>query len=713
MKLIGCLVLSAAIALGQSPAELQLKAATHKQEVEGDLKGAMEAYRQIIARSGKERGVVAQAMLRLAQCHEKLGQAEARKLYEQIASGYSDQTAVAAEARQRLAALSVGASGRTELAARRLWTGDGVGGTVPFEVSPAPDGRSVLFAHWDTGDAAVRDLGSGEIKRLGLKKSWADSNDFVEDLVYSPDQRQFAYAWYDGTRYYLRVASTQPGAKPRVLIDDPKLAFLQPFAWSPDGKSILTQIWKVRGEADYTQIVWVSAADGSVKTVKSVDSRTPQMISLSPDGGYIAFDALEQQGSVDRDIFLIRADGSSETAAVQSPGIDKDPVWTPDGSHLVFTSSRSRNFGLYALRVDGGKPQGAPKLLKADIGSITLRGFARGTLYYLHPNGEQNAFRAELDLQNGKLRGTPAALGSTYLANNGMAALSPDGKRVAYLATSASGETPSLIGGSAAGGSPSVVVKSLGGGAERTYPTNLALSWAPMWLPDGKALLISGRRGRGGIGQAFYRLDLDSGQITRLLENTVNWQQPGAARGQRDLTRDGKTVYLSVNNWGPAGALTPGGGVAAVSLASGETRRIYEAEGRIQAQAVSLSPDNRRLAVTTRNVGKPGSTLLVMGADGSSPRVVFESTDLAAVAGVAWSSDGKDILFVRSVPGSDSQLWRISAAGGEPSATGIHGRRLREIQSGPNGAITFTSGSPKQAELWAMDNLLPIVKSSQ
>src|SRR5207245_2894119 len=121
--------------------------------------------------------------------------------------------------------------------------------------------------------------------------------------------------------------------------------------------------------------------------------------------------------------------------------------WTPDGSHLIFTSSRSRNFGLYALPVQAGKVQGTPKLLKADIGQITLCRFVQsGALYYLQPSGEQNVYRAELDSASGKLRNTPVPLATTYTTNNGMSALSPDGKRVAYLATRASAEVPNLKG---------------------------------------------------------------------------------------------------------------------------------------------------------------------------------------------------------------------------------------------------------------------------
>src|SRR5262249_4440479 len=163
--------------------------------------------------------------------------------------------------------------------------------------------------------------------------------------------------------------------------------------------------------------------------------------------------------------------------------------------------------------------------------------------------------------------------------------------------------------------------------------------------------------------QAFYKLDLDAGRITRLLENGVNWVQPGYAIGQRELSGDGETVYLSVSQW--AGG--EGGGLAAVKLSNGEVKRLYEAQGLV---AVSVSPDHRTLALIT------GGKVVVMGADGSNPRTLFESRDLYSRAGVAWSSDNKHVLFVRG----QTELWRVPTSAGEPAATGIRGTQLREIR---------------------------------
>jgi len=76
--------LGAGLALTQAPrsAEVQLKAAEHKQQVEGDLKGAIEQYRKLA--QGRDRAVAAKALVRMGQCYEKLGDAESRKAYERV-----------------------------------------------------------------------------------------------------------------------------------------------------------------------------------------------------------------------------------------------------------------------------------------------------------------------------------------------------------------------------------------------------------------------------------------------------------------------------------------------------------------------------------------------------------------------------------------------------------------------------------------------------
>ena len=61
-------------------ADVLLQAAMAKETVQGDLKGAMDLYRKALREAGANRQLAAKALLHLAQCYEKQGDAEARKL---------------------------------------------------------------------------------------------------------------------------------------------------------------------------------------------------------------------------------------------------------------------------------------------------------------------------------------------------------------------------------------------------------------------------------------------------------------------------------------------------------------------------------------------------------------------------------------------------------------------------------------------------------
>ena len=90
--------------------DVQLKAATQKELVDGDLKGAIALYEKIVANAGGNRAVAAKALLAIGQCHEKLGNTEAVKAYDRLVREYADQGEVTATARTRLAAMGVAGS---------------------------------------------------------------------------------------------------------------------------------------------------------------------------------------------------------------------------------------------------------------------------------------------------------------------------------------------------------------------------------------------------------------------------------------------------------------------------------------------------------------------------------------------------------------------------------------------------------------------------
>ena len=158
----------------QATAAAQLEAAIKKEVVDGDLKTAIELYRRLAQAS--DRAVAAKALLRMGQCYEKLGDAqarEARAAYERVVREYGDQPESSKVARERLSALTAargGATGGTEVAMRRIWV---AGKDLPICISP--DGRYVVFGAADSANLWLRDLQSGEQRQITRAGSRVES----------------------------------------------------------------------------------------------------------------------------------------------------------------------------------------------------------------------------------------------------------------------------------------------------------------------------------------------------------------------------------------------------------------------------------------------------------------------------------------------------------------------------------------------------------
>jgi Tol biopolymer transport system component len=366
---------------------------------------------------------------------------------------------------------------------------------------------------------------------------------------------------------------------------------------------------------------------------------------------------------------------------VKNPGIDHHPVWTPEGSHLVFTSNRSHSFGLYAVAMKSGKPQGEPRLLKPEVGRTTLRSFAgAGTLYYIQTTSDQNIYKAELDPETGKLKGPAVPLATKYSGPNNMAALSPDGKFVAYLS-----DRKSVGGGP---GSYTLIVKSLETDIERAFPTDLDVTDSPAWYADSRSLLIGTHSDPPVRGRTFYKLDVESGTV-KLLMHFSGF----AAASRWSLSRDGETLYMPGRNIEVSTVL-------ALSLTTGQVKILYESPFDAERiDAVSLSPDGQTLAVAKAR------EIVLMDVNGGNVRAL---TKAWGYPGVAWSAVGKHVLFVDG----ENELWSIPATGGEPATTGLRLPALRSIAA-EGASLTFSSGRVEKVELWAFDNLLPTLKAAR
>jgi hypothetical protein len=85
------------------------------------------------------------------------------------------------------------------------------------------------------------------------------------------------------------------------------------------------------------------------------DSATNSLDAVySPDRARLAF-ASDRAGAGNYDIYVADADGRNAVRLTTDPGLDLQPAWTPDGTHLVFVSTRTGVRQLHFMAADGSE----------------------------------------------------------------------------------------------------------------------------------------------------------------------------------------------------------------------------------------------------------------------------------------------------------------------------------------------------------------------
>jgi Tol biopolymer transport system component len=581
------------------------------------------------------------------------------------------------------------------MVARQVWAQayDVTGGV-------SPDGRFLSYAHWATGDLGVYEFETGEARPVTSDGAWGNPNRFAYQSAWSRDGKQVAFSWSDNGLAELRVVAPGDGSGPRTVYRNEELRYAQPFDWTPDNSAILVLL----GHKDNTtRIALVRVADGEVRILKTLGWRVPSRMHLSPDGRHIVYDIPPDENSPQRDIYILAVDASRDAVLVKHPATDYAPLWTPDGSYILFGSDRMGTVGLWLQEVREGTAHGAPRLVQQDMNRLLPLGFSRSGAYFyaratLPYQNNGDVYVAALDREMTEVVAPPEKISLRFEGVNTLPAWSPDGKQLAYVS-----QRGPLPGG---WGSRVLVIRNLETGAERVLQPPLSrfsnpLHNPPRWSPDGRALLIVGTDVRGR--QGFYLLEVESGAVTNIFYS-------GDTRRERAT-------------WAPAGDrfyyLSGGPRTALVSreLKSGREQELY----RGPVNNVAASPDGRQLAFS--NAGG----LFVMPAGGGEPRRLLQIEDknrrIARDAGLAWTPDNRHIVFVVAADGPppSASLWKVSVADGSRTPlilSGLEDRsdgfvsKIRHITLSPDGRRLAFSHGPVRSEVWVMENFLPALQAA-
>jgi Tol biopolymer transport system component len=567
----------------------------------------------------------------------------------------------------------------------------------------SPDGRFFAFAYAPEAGLAVRNVVTGETRYLtGSQAPHKTSGASAYVPMFSPDGKFIAYAWDDDTLpgYEIRVIDID-GSSSRQLYRPVGSADPIPTDWSRDGRYVVaTEETSDRA----IRLLLIPVDGGTPRVLKSfLDWQRPSHARLSPDGRLLAYDNRPTKDAVGRDIYILRLDGSRESAVVTGPADDQLVGWTSDGQ-LAFVSDRKGSPSLWTMRLGNNQAPSEPTLVKKDLWkSADFDLAANGTLFYSVQSGDRDVFSAAFDPNTFRLTSKPVAItgrpGEAYLFPN----LSPDGRLVVYL----TGSTDLRRQKYARFGTTSITVQSLEGGQRRTLQPKLAGITDAVWGPDDKSLILQARDDRGR--PASLRLDLKTGEVTRTnypfgppsFSRDAKWMYAAVTEGKmRDRTSRfvarrladsaEHTLWEStVPGWGPAGAAR---GSVRVPLASPDGRFLGFALG-------SLSDSGYKQRVMVIDVTSGATRELVSPT--AFPR------DLLRPA--SFTPDGKYLLVATSeMTGNPNlrptRLWRVPVAGGAPQQIDMPRNDFDPPALTPDGRrLVFTAGTVAP-EYWVLED---------
>jgi Tol biopolymer transport system component len=285
-----------------------------------------------------------------------------------------------------------------------------------------------------------------------------------------------------------------------------------------------------RANAGERQLRWVNRSGQTISLLGGPDPAQPNEAILSPDGRMAA---LSRMLGGNLDIWLLETARDVRQRLTSDPAYEYDPVWSPDGSRIVFGSTRKGAIDLYE------KPLGGTETLLYESAE------SKNPLDW-SPDGRWLLFA----VQNPKTardlwvlpmtgEGKPTAIAqSPYEETN--ARFSPDGRWVAYQSNES--------------GRFEIYIQPFPGPAAKSQVSTAGGTF-PQWRHDGKELFYLGLDNRV-ISQSvsLNGSRIEPGQALPLFSITPGAFFTTSADGQRflinEITKPPAPITILLN-WMP------------------------------------------------------------------------------------------------------------------------------------------------------------------
>jgi Tol biopolymer transport system component len=236
------------------------------------------------------------------------------------------------------------------------------------------------------------------------------------------------------------------------------------------------------GTVSALQLVWVDRQGKAVGTVGPPANY--RGIDISPDGGRVAAYRFDGQGG---DTWITDvARGTASRFTFDASQLNSSPVWSPDGTQIVYASLRAGKWGIYRKASNGASDE--ERLFESDVQALPDSWSSDGR-FIVFDSGDS---RASANLSALPLTGDRKPVPivhSAFQASHGQ--VSPDAKWIAYE----SNET----------GRMEIYVRPFPSGAGKWQLSTNGGSW-PRWQRDGRQVFYMAPGGVGGTALLYGKL---------------------------------------------------------------------------------------------------------------------------------------------------------------------------------------------------------------
>ncbi|MGA0840463.1 MAG: amidohydrolase family protein, partial [Pseudomonadales bacterium] len=449
-----------------------------------------------------------------------------------------------------------------------------------------------------------------------------------------------------------------------------------------------------------------------------IDTRsgTWMNVDVSPDGRHIAFDLLG-------DVYELPISGGDARRLTEGLAWDMQPRYSPDGTHLAFTSDRGGADNLWLLHLGDPTRARAAKPV-----ALTKETFRLLNAPAWHPGGRYIAgrkhFTTRRSLGTGeiwlydRLGGEGIALverpNDRFQKELGEPAFSADGRYLFYTQNTSPGNVFEYAQDSNRGVF-SILRFDLEDRETDTVVTGAGGAVRPTPSPDGRLLAFVQRERRGDqFHSALYVKDLVSGHERRLFapldrDMQEGWAVHGVYPNMAWLPDSSALIFWS------------GGEIRRVDLGTGTTATI---PFRVKDEREAIRPFRGTVEVAPPVINTRMARFPVLSPDGRT--VVFETfgklwrkelpngtperltTDASNAFEFypAFSRDGREIAFVRWTDKTLGAIHVVAATGGAGRAITTEPGHYRTPQFSPDGSglvYTKAAGGYLTAPDWSED----------